>query len=321
MQENSVGGARGGMRQVTANLLQEKDLVVLPARRRLAVPVHFRDTCQRKHRGFCRTRDAAISQRVMCCMAHLRVLESPSSAGVTALRFFADTGQADRGRLADVHVTFASLRQNPKYTAMYIQGEVAETRRETEFPFHVTDMVFAQAQLPHPAPPDVTVDASLALLRSWELAVLLCERFEAGSVVMEQLQHTVTTQPKTIVVTGALRIVDDIMEPPAEDPTQRVRARQMRGLAALDPSTGGSSSGLAPHCRGGGNASGTGAGGGAGASEVGAVDAAEQDPWWVPSLMQSLASQRQRQRTDGLDTGEGDRDSGSENNEWYTKKV
>eukprot|EP00972_Heterocapsa_arctica_P033887 4990133-Heterocapsa_arctica.AAC.1 len=34
------------------------------------------------------------------------------------------------------------------------------------------------------------------------------------------------------------------MEPPAEDPTQRVRARRMRGLAVLDPSTGGSSSGL-----------------------------------------------------------------------------
>ena len=100
-----------------------------------------------------------------------------------------------------MHVTFASLRQNPRYAAMYVLGELVETSLDADFPFYVTDLIAFAAQVIRPKAVE-DGSASLAVLRSWELAVLSCRRFSTGEVAMDLLQRTVTHHPKTILVTG-----------------------------------------------------------------------------------------------------------------------
>ena len=116
-------GCQGGIRASAANCLPETELVIPPAARRLTLPQGARDFCECKHPGFCKTRDADISVRVACIHKVLVKWATPPSAGKLLLRFYPTDGSDTRNRAFDVHVSFASLRQEPKYCAMFAHGK------------------------------------------------------------------------------------------------------------------------------------------------------------------------------------------------------
>ena len=176
----------GGVRTAAEGFLPERDLLMPPSRRRLKLPTSQRNNCRRKHLGFCTTVDRDIAAEVALVMTHLKGLGGPNTIG-TALRFYPNVDVANRDKRMDLHFTFAALRQNPKYTAMYIEGCADEPDREQDFPFYVSDVVYQVAQVPQPGTL-VHGQKSMAVLTSWALDVLVCRRFDCVRVALEALQ-------------------------------------------------------------------------------------------------------------------------------------
>ena len=157
------------------------------SRRRLKLPTSQRNNCRRKHRGFCKTVHSDIAAEVASVMTHLKGFEGPNTIG-TALRFYPNVDVANRDKRMDLHFTFAALRQNPKYTAMYNEGCADEPDREQDFPFYVSDIVYEVGQVPQPGAL-VHGQKSMVVLTSWALAVLVCRRFDGVRGAMEVLQY------------------------------------------------------------------------------------------------------------------------------------
>lgn len=284
---HALGDARwrGGLRSIASGLLPEESLVVPPARRRLALPSACRDSCNRKHRGFCTARDRDIIERYSTCIAHLKSQETAQAAGEAVFRFYAGGGDpACRDKGHDMHFSFAVLRQRPKYMAIYLRGVAEDPHREVDLPFRLSDEISRVGQMPRPGDP-APDQKSMIAVRSWQLAVLLCRRFTHGPVVMERLEHTVTPHLKTIVVTGVGMRCDDILEPPVANAMPPARHR--RGIDVLRRfGRGHNGSGV-----GGGSSSSAGPGVGPCRIDGGAVDSSDSrgagdaaDTWWVQSL-------------------------------------
>lgn len=126
----SAVGAFGGLTQAADRTFPEIELVIPPAGRRLGLPPLLRDYCKHKHFGFCKTRDADIADQVACVHHHL-VKHSPvEGAGARVFRFYPLQGADNRNRAFDLHVSFASLRQAPKFCAMFMKGEATDRHRE-----------------------------------------------------------------------------------------------------------------------------------------------------------------------------------------------
>lgn len=222
------GAERGGVRRVADRLLPEQELIVPPSGRRLSVPRSCRDNCRRKHRGFCVTADADIADRVACCMAHLRRLEKPEAIG-TVLRFHATGCKEDH-----MHYSFAALRQSPKYAAMYIECVPQGTESEEDF-YYLADVISYVGQVPKHRG-STPGHKSLTVVRSWQLAVLLCRRWPAFSVTMERLRFTVTMRLNTLHVTGSELLAADVTALPPDDDdanSARSRPRANKGVDAL----------------------------------------------------------------------------------------
>lgn len=115
-------GSQGCITYVAEKVWPEDEVVIPPAARRLRLPPGARDDCERKHFGFCKTRDADIADRVACVHHHLAKHATPRVAGQLVVRFDPLLGADTPHRAFDVHVTFASLRQDPKCCAMFAQG-------------------------------------------------------------------------------------------------------------------------------------------------------------------------------------------------------
>lgn len=286
VQEQSVAAARGGLRRVASELLPETSLVVPPARRRLSLPAKSRDCCHHRHRHFCVTRDADISHAVMACLSHFRTWETAALAGEVVLRFYdsAAVGLDTRDRSRDIHGTFACLRGNPKYTAMYLLSSPEDVGRQEDFPFRLSDVVLLQGHMARPSG-RARDEKSFCMVSSWQLAVMLCRRFENGAIA-ERLEYEVTNTLKTLVVTGTKQIFGNIKEPPLQD-LQPVRPRKLRGLAVLKPAK--------PRAK--------------------ADDVDEETSWW----MQALTQQAAPKVPEALPSD--NEDSGAEQEQWYVDKV
>ena len=75
-------------------------------------------------------------------MEHIQRIESPNTAGLVALRFYAGGGDPTaRNKSDDIHFSFASLRQKPNYTSIYVQGIAEDPSREEEFPCRVSYLI------------------------------------------------------------------------------------------------------------------------------------------------------------------------------------
>ena len=72
-------------------------------------------------------------------LQHLKAYESPASLGALTLRFYA--AGADRILANDFIISFANLRGQPRYKAVYLQGVADDPFRVEDCPFFVTDMV------------------------------------------------------------------------------------------------------------------------------------------------------------------------------------
>jgi len=199
------GGGRGGLRVAAVKVFEEIDLVIGPVLKRLQIPREIRDVCSRKHPGFCRKDDSDVKDRYQAILSQLKHFESPETAGSTAYRFYDLHGCDTRDTSKDVHVWLASLRRSPRYFAVYFNGVATDRGPEhADFPFYVSDEVVRRSAIRKEAG-----FKSVITYTAWRLACSLARKFK-GPIAMDKLTHTVTRIIKTIHVTGAERLVNDI---------------------------------------------------------------------------------------------------------------
>lgn len=144
------GNTRGGIRRLSDQTLPEASLIIKPIRKKLVLQPSSRSYCRRKHPGFCPADHGAdVLFRYDAVLQHLKAHESPAGVGAVTLRFY--EASADR-RLAnftdDVIVSFANLRQQPRYRAVYLEGEARDPFRAEDFPFMVCDSVVQENAVP-----------------------------------------------------------------------------------------------------------------------------------------------------------------------------
>ena len=131
----------------------------------------------------------------------------------------------------------SSLRQNPTYIALYIEGVATDRESDNDFPFFVSDGVagpmlsLRRGEKRNGGDPPLT--RGLISMTSWELAVRLCRISPAVPVKMERLQHTVTDHINTIEVFGSEALADDVCTPLAGGDDGVVVPRALRGTEAI----------------------------------------------------------------------------------------
>ena len=153
--------------------------------------------------------NADTASRYNKALHALKEHESMAVAGNLSLRFFDPEQGVDRPKQQYLHVSFASLRQRPRYTAIYLEGQRSDADGDQDFPFYVSDLILDRCAVP--VGTDVDHTKSMKYYTSWQLAVHLATAFHRG-IVMERLQYAVTDVPGAIRVHGADRLYDDIMD-------------------------------------------------------------------------------------------------------------
>ena len=169
--------------------------------------------CSRRHPGFCRELDGDITGRYEAVLSNIKHVESPETAGTTALRFCAVSDSEARDTSKDIHVWFASLRQSPRYYAVYFDGLATDRGPgNPEFPFYISDAITAGGAITGADFYHGTELKSIRNFTSFSLALLVARTF-SGPIIMDELVHTVTRVTKTIYVTGYKRLIDDVTVP------------------------------------------------------------------------------------------------------------
>jgi len=231
------GKGRGGLRSAAGNCMPELTLIVPPAPRRLVLPKGFRTCCYRDHFGFCRTLDGDISVAYAAALHHVQTYEDPSSCGIVCLRF-------RRDGIPDFHVSFIALRRKPRYFAVYAEDEVVNPDTSDVYPYRLQSIIIEQpliagvkdvaAMTPdvreRTTGPPVKDGRTLHFMSSFSLATYLARRCPGAR--MESLTYTVELELRTILVTGAEVLVEDISVPPPKPPA-RAKARPMRGIDSI----------------------------------------------------------------------------------------
>jgi hypothetical protein len=204
---------RGGLRSLANKLFPETELVVKPNNIRLQV--HREPSCNQKHFGFCKGRDAIIKDvydKVLTCLKHH---QRAAQAGALVLRFrpvVKGTGATIAEYNAfthDKYMSFSWFRGNPKFAAFHMQmqrfGVNGDPANPNPFPHDLEDRY---RRLPA-IPSDETVETMLTSNEMWNVYQYAKEiAFEAGNLpdaqtyALETLAHEVQSRLAHVSVTA-----------------------------------------------------------------------------------------------------------------------